>query len=810
MLQNFFKTAIRTILKNQSYAIINFIGLTSGVALALLIMTYVRSELSYDQFHEYGDRLYRIRYDAPNGLGLATSPPPIAPAMKDFFPEVEEAARLYARNMSIKRPDAEEAFEENGVFFADSALMKMMTFQFVKGNPERALVDKFTVLINEEMAKKYFGDANPIGEPLLFGGKHSFKVVGVVKDFPENSHIRFNMLVPYENMFDMETDETAQVLRNNLAINFVISHSYTYVLLKPGADPKNVDNQFDAFLKKYARPDLLVGQKFTLFPVKDIHLQSTLLAEPSATNSMTNLYIFMGVGLLTILIACINYINLSTAQSFTRIKEIGLRKILGSMKSQIIVQFLSESFLFCLVSFALSFVVFYFALPFLNELTNKELLFSEVVDWKLVALSFGLLVLITFLAGGYPSYFVARFDSVHSIKGGAANIGSQKLRKVLVVFQLGIACLLLSGSLVIMKQLNYLADRPLGFQKDHVVTIPLFSQNLNGIFSRRDTLFQTRLQSYRDAVEAQTGVQSTTLSSNAPGLGVVYRGTVPEGFTQEDRLFIANFAVDYDFKDTYGLEVVAGRFFGREFGTDANEGFLVNERAVQEFKWETPEKALGKTINLEGKVGKVVGVLKDFHFTSLTTAVSALVMDVNPNQFNALSVRFENANIQSTLDKLELEWNRMFPEKSFEFNFLDEQINQQYSNFQNFGTIIQTFTIIAVVIACLGVYGLVLFVVQRKVKEIGVRKVLGASVGSILNLIYKDFAWLILIGFVLAIPASYYLMNEWLKNFIYHAPIDVGTYLISLLLVLLVTALTISYQAMKASMANPVKSLRSE
>ncbi len=810
MLQNFFKTAIRTILKNQSYAIINFIGLTSGVALALLIMTYVRSELSYDQFHEHGDRLYRIRYDAPNGLGLATSPPPIAPAMKDFFPEVEEAARLYARNMSIKRPDAEEVFEENGVFFADSALMKMMTFQFVKGNPERALVDKFTVLINEEMAKKYFGDANPIGEPLLFGGKHSFKVVGVVKDFPENSHLRFNMLVPYENMFDMETDETAQVLRNNLAINFVISHSYTYVLLKPGADPKNVDNQFEAFLKKYARPDLLVGQKFTLFPVKDIHLQSTLLAEPSPTNSMTNLYIFMGVGLLTILIACINYINLSTAQSFTRIKEIGLRKILGSMKSQIIVQFLSESFLFCLVSFALSFAVFYFALPFLNELTNKELLFSEVVDWKLVGLSLGLLVLITFLAGGYPSYFVARFDSVHSIKGGAANMGSQRLRKVLVVFQLGIACLLLSGSLFIMKQLNYLADRPLGFQKDHVITIPLFSQNLNGIFSRRDTLFQTRLQSYRDAVEAQTGVQSTTLSSNAPGLGVVYRGTVPEGFTQEDRLFIANFAVDYDFRDTYGIEVVAGRFFSREYGTDATEGFLVNERAVQEFKWETPEKALGKTINLEGKVGKVVGVLKDFHFTSLTTAVSALVMDVNPNQFNALSVRFENANIQSTLDKLELEWNRMFPEKSFEFNFLDEQINQQYSNFQNFGTIIQTFTLIAVLIACLGVYGLVLFVVQRKVKEIGVRKVLGASIGSILNLIYKDFAWLTLIGFVLAVPASYYLMSQWLNNFIYHTPIDVGTYLISLVLVLAVTALTISYQAMKASMANPVKSLRSE
>jgi putative ABC transport system permease protein len=812
MLQNFFKTAVRTILRNQSYALINFVGLTSGVALALLIMAYVRSELSYDRFHEKADRLYRIRYDAPppSPLSLASTPPPIAPAMKDFFPEVEEAARVYGRNVSITRANQEEVFEETGVFFADSAIMRMFTFSFVKGNPEKALVEKFTVLINEEMAKKYFGDANPIGESLLFGGKHSFKVTGVVKNFPENSHLRFNMLVPYENMFDMETDETAQVLRNNLAINFVISHSYTYVLLKPGADPAKVDAQFDAFLKKHARPELLVGQKFTLFPLTDIHLRSTLLAEPTPPNSMTNLYIFIGVGVLTILIACINYINLATAQSLTRIKEIGLRKILGSMKYQIIAQFLSESFLFCLIAFGLSFAVFYFALPFLNEVTNKQLLFSQVADWPLILMAVGLLVLITFLAGGYPSYFVARFDSIHAIKGGAANLGSQRLRKVLVVFQLSIACLLLSGSLVIVKQLNFLADRPLGFKKDQIVTIPLFSQNLNGIFSRRDSLFQMRLQSYRDAVERQAGVRSTTLSSNAPGLGAVYRGTIPEGFTQEDRIFAANFAVDFDFLDTYEVEMLAGRFFSREYGTDVNEAFIVNEAAVKEFKWETPDQALGKTINREGKIGKVVGVVKDFHFTALTAAVSALVMEVNPNQFNSLAVRFDNANVSATINQLEHEWNNLFPEKSFEFNFLDEQLNQQYSSFQNFGTIIKVFTAIAVLISCLGVYGLVLFVVQRKVKEIGVRKVLGASVASILRLIYKEFAWLILMGFVLAVPVSYYLTTEWLNNFVYHTPMEVGTYLISLALVVLITAATIGYQALRASLANPVQSLRSE
>lgn len=811
MLRNFFTTAARIILKQRSYALINFIGLTSGITLTLLIITYVRSEMSYDTFHEKIDRLYRLTYKAPNGLELASSPPPIAPAMKDFFPEVEEAARVYGRNVSIKRPDQEEAFEETGVFFADSALAKMFTFEFVKGSPERALVDKFTVIINEEMATKYFGEANPIGESLLFAGQQSFKVIGVVKNFPEHSHLRFNMLVPYENMFDLETDATAQVLRNNLSINFVISHSYTYVLLKAGAEAASVNNNMEAFLKKNAQPQMLVGQVFSLMPVKDIHLHSTLLAEPSPTNSMSTLYIFMAVGLLTLLIACINYINLSTAQSLTRIKEIGVRVIMGSGKSQIIFQFLVESFVFVLISFVMAYGVFYTTLPFLNTLTDKHLLFKEVFDVPLVVFSVALLLGITLIAGAYPSYFVARFNSVTSIKGaGVTSLGSQWLRRSLVVFQLSIACLLLTSSTLIVKQLRYLHDQPLGFQREHVITIPLFSQNLNGIFSQRDSLFRLRLQTFRESVEQETGILKTTLSTNAPGLGAIYRGTIPEGYTQEDRLFVANFSVDYDFRETYGLEMVAGRWFDRNFGTDATEGFLVNEAAVREFNWNSPEQALGKTINREGKQGKVIGVIKDYHFTALTTPVSALILEYNPNQFNALSIRFENEEVSSTLAKVEERWSQLFPEKAFEFTFLEEQLDRQYANYQSFGIIIRVFTSIAILISCLGVYGLVLFIVQRKVKEIGVRKVLGSTVSGILVLICKDFVWLLLAGFVLAIPLSYYLLHEWLQNFTYHTSIDWFSFALSFLILLLITLLTVSYQAVQASLANPVRSLRSE
>ena len=811
MIRNFFTTALRNIRKHKAYSTINFVGLTCGLALALLIFTYIRSEVSYDRFHTRLDRLYRINYTVPNGLLLASTPPPIVPRLTEFFPEVETAARLYLRSVTIGRPNTADVFEESRILFADSAIRDMMTFEWVRGNPANMLGQKFTVLINEEMATKYFGSDDPIGETLLLSGNHPFQVVGVVRDFPENSHLRFNMLVPYDDMFDLEDSRTEDVLRNNLSRNFIISHSYSYVLLKPGASPETVNARLEEFVKKYSEPVFQVGQKFSLMPVVDIHLKSNQQAEPSPTNSISTLMIFAGIGLLTLLIACINYVNLSTAQSMSRVREIGIRKVLGSQRIQLVTQFLTESFLFALVSLLLAFLLFYFTLPMLNELTNKELVFQKVVDAPLILSAGVLLVIITLMAGGYPAYFVSQFESITAIKGDGTGLGSRQwLRKALVVFQLTIACMLLSGSLLIVKQLHYLQDRPLGFHKEHVITIPLFSQNINGYFRQRDTTFQSRLQAFRDAVEGEAGVQATTLSAGPPGLGGVYRGIVPEGFTREDNLFVANMPVDYDFFNTYEIEMVAGRALSADYPSDATSGFLVNETAVKEFNWGNPADALGKAIDREGKKGEVIGVVRDFNFVSLTTPVSALVMDYGPQQFNTLSVRFDNENVQSTLDKLQRQWNSIFPEKAFEFTFLDEQLNSQYTTYQNFGRTIQMFAIIAILIACLGVYGLVLFTVQRKVKEIGVRKVLGARVESILALIYRDFAWLLLLGFILALPVSYYFINRWLENFVYRATPDWLTYTVSLLVIGTIVTLTVSYQAVVAARANPVKSLRSE
>ena len=481
------------------------------------------------------------------------------------------------------------------------------------------------------------------------------------------------------------------------------------------------------------------------------------------------------------------------------------------MKYQLIGQFLAESFLFCLIALILSFVAFDFTLPVLNALTGKHLEFVAVVDGTLVLISIGLLLVVALLAGGYPAYFVTKFESISALKGsGLRGHGSQLLRRSLVVVQLTIACMLLSGTVLIVKQLNYLESRPLGFQKEQVINIPLFSQNFNGIFRQGDSTFNKRLQTFRTSVENQSGIKSTTLSSVVLGTDALYRGIIPEGFTAENNLLAATIGVEYDFLSAYGMELVVGRTFSRDHPTDLKEAFIINETAVREYHWGTPEQALGKTINREGKIGKVIGVVKDFNFNSLTQAISALVLSMDVNQFNTLSVKFENKNITSTIKQIETEWNQLFPEKAFEYSFLDEQLKELYANYQNFGSIIQAFSGIAILISCLGVYGLVMFTVRQKVKEIGVRKVLGASIRSVLMLIYRDFVFLILIGFVLAIPFSYYLLQQWLNNFIYHITIDAMIYAVSFLLVLIIVTLTIGYQVFKAAAANPVESLRSE
>lgn len=813
MLNYIFKISARSIAKNKVYSIINFTGLVLGITVVLLILAYIRIELNFDNFHTKSNRLYRLTYIAPNDLKLAVTPPPIAPLMPEFFPGVEDAGRVYLRSVSVQIAEAttSESWEEQNIAFADSSIMRMFTFETLSGSMRKALQEPFTAIITDEMALKYFGTIDVVGQSLIFSGKHAFRISAVVKKFSNTSHIHFNMIVPFDNMFDLEDDQAAQIMRQHFAINFAMSHLFTYVLLKEGANPKEVDNRMEKFLKKYSHPMLLIGQKFELMPLLDIHMKSTLMNEPSFPNSMKIIYVFIGVGLLTLIILCANYINLATAQSFTRQKEIGIRKILGANKSQMIGQFLAESFMFCLISFVLSLAIFYMILPSFSKFMGQQFSFSQIVDSRLLMYTFALIVIVALLAGAYPSYLAMRFDSVSAIRGGRSSSHSGNyLRKGLVVAQLMIAAVLLPGSLMIIKQMDYLEDCSLGFEKSNIITISIFSQNINHIFGNLDENFRTRLNSYIEAIKSESFVEEASFSSIPPGLGALYNQIVPEGFPKESNLLIASIAVDHNFFKLYDIPLIAGRSFKDESASNVYGEFIVNEAAVREYNWGSPEQALGKTLNKNGIDGRVIGVVKDFNFTSLMTPVSSLILDFDPSKYNVLTVKVNAASLPENFNMLSKKWKEIFPEKAFESNFLDQKLQMQYANFQNFGKTLKALTVIAIILACLGVYGLILFVIHKRVKEIGVRKVLGASVADVLKLIFKEFAFLMIVAFVLSGPISYYLIHQWLQNFTYQTTIDFLIYMVSFVVLFLIIVLTIGYQAVKASLANPVLSLRSE
>lgn len=809
----FLINAKRNIVRNKVYAFINFTGLSIGVALTLMIFIYVREEVSYDKFHSKSERIYRIKYALPaQGMELATSPPPIAPKLADYFNDVETAARVFGRNVSIKKDEnPEEVFEETNVFFVDTTFNKIFDLEYLAGNPNTALAEN-QVIITDIMAEKYFGQEDPIGKTLNFSDRVSFSVSGVVRSFPSNSHIAFNMLLPYDNMYDLERPSTAELMKNNLSVNYMISHSYSYVLLKEGGDPKSVDDGMQKFIEDNANPNMHLGQVFTLMPLEDIHLGSTLLAEPSTTNSWSNINLFIAVSILTLLIASINYINLATAQSFSRIKEIGIRKALGSGKGQLIRQFLSEAFLFVMISILASYLLMYFGLPVLNDLTGKEFEYFQVVDGQLIGITAAITIVLTLLAGTYPAFFVTGFNTINALKGKKiqATGGGNFLRQSLVTFQLAVASFLLVGAILIYKQLNFINNKSLGFDKDQIVMVQLYSQNLNNIFSGADSTFQVRLNTFSDQLEAQASIKSSSRISAAPGQGAIYRGAVPEGFSQEDNLIMANLSGDYDFFKTFDIEVIAGRALSEEFPSDVTGTFLVNETAVKDYNWGTPEEAIGKELSIDGRPGKVVGVVKDFHFVGLTQPLTPMCINLNLQNSPLLAVKVVGNDIQGVVENMESSWNELFSEKSFEYTFLEDGIANQYAGFNNFGDMIKYFSLVAIIISCLGLYGMILYTTQSKMKEIGIRKVLGAGVGTILTSIFKQFSILIIIAFTIAIPISYYAAIDWLNAFQYRIDVDIATYLLGLIVILLVVGITIGYNATKAALINPVDTLRNE
>ena len=813
MIRNYLKVAVRNLLRHKSYSVINILGLSIGLTCCLLLFIFVKDELSYDRFHEKSDRIYRLKYEI-NNFVLARTPTPIAPVLPDFFQEIELSARLYNRSASVEIEDPDgnkKQFEEGRIFFADAAIQHIFTFDYVAGNPATMLTNPFSVVLVEEIAEKYFGSENPIGKTLYLAGRHPFKVTGVIRDFPSASHVHFNMIAPFDNLFDVEQGD-GQLLKERLNQNWVASHLYTYVLLKEGQSAEAVNARFAEFYDKYVPEPIKIGQKWSLIPMTDTRLYANMSGDPEAVSDITFVYVFSAIAILTLLIACINFINLSTARSLQRTKEIGMRKVLGAWKTQLIFQFLGESVVVSVLAAALAVGFSFYLLPALNTLTEKQLVFTEFLTLPNILL-FAILVFLTAIAAGiYPAFFITRIDPANSLKGIMSNKGSagMSFRKVLVIVQFTVSIILISGGIIVYQQVDFMRNRPLGFEKDYLINVPLFSANFNNAFGGVEGNMRQRMNAFEDQLLTDPAIVASTLSDNPLGMGAVYRPIVPEGHTREENLLAPVMSVDYDFIDAYGLQVIAGRGFDKSYGADHLTAVVINESAVSEYGFGSKEEAVGKKFVVEGKEAQVVGVIKDFNFTTLQNAIGPLAMHVSVANFTTFSIKISQQSMPATIARIEEVWMKHFPEKAFEYEFLDEALAAAYQNEERLGKIVGYFASVAVLISCLGSYGLIMFLAQQKMKEISIRKVLGATIGNIVLLLSKGFIRLVAASLLIAVPVVYYFMDSWLQDFSFRIAIGAESFLLAGGLTLGIVLLTIGYQAVKAAFTNPVNVLRNE
>ncbi|HRI60043.1 MAG TPA: ABC transporter permease, partial [Saprospiraceae bacterium] len=768
MLQNYIKIALRNLLKNRLYAFLNITGLALGLACCFLIMLFIRHERSYDNFQINQKTAYRVNYlpkFADPDMVLINSPAPLAPLLAAQIPEIKVAARMYPRSVSVREPESDRQFEMEDAHFADSTILQILTFDFLEGHPATALNEPFSIVLNQTNARKLFGNQSALGKSIYLANQGPFKVTGVVKDWPSNAHLRFDFLAPYAAMFDIEPGYSRDQIRNNITKNWVASHSYTYLLLADNAKPDIVATKIGAVIRQNGNPQVRDKQEFSLLPVRDIHLHSQAENEPVAPANSNYLRIFFTIGLLTLLIACINFINLTTASAMRRVREVSLRKVLGAGRSALIRQYLGESLLMGFLAFLLSLVLVVLGLPLLNNVTGTEINLAFAEDWPVLGLFTLVFILAGLLAGGYPAWFITRFQPVAGLKGAAGAPGGALLRKMLTTAQFFVAIALIAGTVVIYAQLDYLKNYPLGFEKDNVLRVPLFSANMNTIFGQGDQNLRSKTLAFEEELLKNPAITAVTQSQDAPGFGAVRRNFTTDSIGPEDNLFMSAMSVDYDFAKLYGLQILAGRDFDKSFGTDHISGYLINEQAVKTLGWLSPEQAVGKRINMEGREGQVAGVYRDFHFTSLRENVLPQALIVNPSQFNTFSIRLQGGRFEEGRAHIRKTWDQFFPEKVFEPEFLNEGLANSYANEQRLSEMIGYFALLAILISCFGLFGLTTFTAYQKTKEIGIRKVLGASVASVVGLLSADYLKLLGIAFVLASPIVFYGMNKWLSDY---------------------------------------------
>jgi putative ABC transport system permease protein len=805
MLQNYFKMAWRNAIRQRGYAGINILGLAIGMASCLLILQYVSFELSYENFQENKERIYRVQQDRYDKGVLSTRWAAGAYAagnsFKDAIPEIEDYVKLVGRGPLLTEV-GNQPLKIEKPYFASASFFKVFTFPLISGQAATALQEPFTAALSETTARNIFGTTDVIGKTFRVNKEQNYTVTAVYKDAPVNTQVRPDILLSYSSYIKMMGPE------NNPETAWLWDGCLTYLLLRKGAAPQVVQSKFPQIVEKAVGADLKkynASVTYTLQPLKDIHLYSNYMGEPAPNGDGKTVYLLLAIAFFIVIIAWVNYINLATARAINRAKEVGIRKAIGSSRKQLIFQFLSESALLNAAAVILSIILVLVSIPGFNALSGQDLSFSLFLKGDFWLGLLGLYCIGVFLSGLYPAFVLSGFKPILVLKGKMVSTTSGNvLRKSLVVFQFAASLFLLIGTLVVYKQIQFMRKQSLGINIDQTLVI-------NKPLVGRDSTYMQRMAAFKQRLVNQTGITNATVSTSIPGEPVDWNagGIKLVGADESTQKQYRVIGVDYDFLKIYGLKLIAGRAFSKDYGDDAHN-VIYNRSAVELLGFHQPEEAIGKRIDFWGEQYTISGVVEDFHQQSLREAYEPLILRLIPDVSGYTSIKTTAQSSSQTIATIKSLWQEFFPGNTFDYFFLDDHFDQQYKADQRFGQTFLLFTLLAILVACMGLFGLASFTTLQRTKEIGIRKVLGASVTDILRLLYREFALLVLIAFLLATPIALISVSKWLQGYAFRTSIH-WTYLaLPFIAIIIISLMTVSFQSVKAAIANPVKSLRTE
>lgn len=800
MLKNYLKIAWRNLWRNKVFSGINVVGLSVGLASCLLLFVYITHELSYDDFQKKADRIVRVTMEYSMEGRVAKIPvtgTKVAPEFGRQFPEIESGVRMINRDGVVRKGD--QQFSEKRIVFADSAFFTLFSFPLRKGNPQTALVGPNVVVLSESRAQRYFGSENPVGKMLSIntgGSFRDFLVTGVIADCPSNSQIKYDLLTSFATLPAAKSEE------------WYSSNYATYLLLRKPSDISPLQAKIPGFMKtQFGKEEMSPGSYLTynLEPLRWVHLHSDVDGSFEPNGDLTYIYIFGSIALLILLIACVNYVNLATSRAVERAQEVGVRKVMGAMQGQLFGQFIGESIIVTLIALALALVLATLTLPLFNTLSDRQFSAAVWLQPTNLGLLFGVGLLVSLVAGSYPALVLARFQPVRVLKGHLKTTGAGQFRQVLIVFQFAITAFLIISTLLVRNQLAFIQQKKLGYSKEHVLMLPV------------DRQVNAKIAAIKSEFRQNADVQHVSLASDSPvfvegGYGMRHPN-MPAG----QRKMVTGLTVDEDYVPTMSLHLIAGsninavdmdRISRTDNDSLTRSRFILNESAVKELGW-TPQQAIGQRLDVSGRLGEVKGVVADFHFASMKQKIEPLVL-FPQNGGEILLVKLSGSRLPNTLQFLENKWRTLIPERPFSYEFMDDEFNKLYAAETRTGRIFSVFAFLSIFLACLGLFGLSAYATAQRTKEIGVRKVLGASVFSIVGLLSKDFLKLVAIAILVASPIGWYVMNRWLRDFAYRIDIDWWVFAVAGLLAVGIALLTVSFQSIKAALMNPVKSLKTE